>query len=145
MAREMARVTRGRGSVAVYVWDYAEGMEMLRLFWQAAAEEDATAAALDEAVRFPLCQPEPLRNLFTSAGLRSVSVQAIDVPTVFETFDDYWKPFLGRTGPAPAYLASLGEDTVGRIRQRLHARLTADAGEPIALTSRAWAVRGIVG
>jgi trans-aconitate methyltransferase len=144
MVREMTRVTRRGGTVALYVWDYADGMEMLRLFWDAAATEDASAAALDEARRFPICQPEPLRELFTSAGLQSVAVAAIGVPTVFQTFDDYWRPFLGRTGPAPAYLASLQDDTVERIKQRLHARLTAEAGEPVALSARAWAVRGRV-
>jgi hypothetical protein len=71
-------------------------------------------------------------------------VEAVDVPTVFQTFDDYWRPFLGRTGPAPAYLASLEDETVERIRRRLHGRLTAEAGEPVALTTRAWAVRGRV-
>lgn len=144
MVREMARVTRRGGAVALYVWDYADGMEMLRLFWDAAAAEDASAAALDEARRFPICRPEPLRELFNSAGLQSVAVEAIDVPTVFPTFDDYWRPFLGRTGPAPAYLASLEDDTVERIRRRLRGRLTAEAGEPVALTARSWAVRGRV-
>jgi SAM-dependent methyltransferase len=144
MVREMARVTRRDGAVALYVWDYADGMEMLRLFWDAATAEDASAAALDEGGRFPICRPEPLRELFTSAGLQSVAVEAIDVPTVFQTFDDYWRPFLGRTGPAPAYLASLEDDTVERIKRRLHGRLTAEAGEPVALTARAWAVHGRV-
>jgi len=144
MVREMARVTRRGGTVALYVWDYADGMEMLRLFWEAAAAEDASAAALDEARRFPICRPEPLRELFSSAGLQSVAVESMDVPTVFQTFDDYWRPFLGRTGPAPAYLASLEDDTVERIRRRLHGRLTAEAGEPVALNARVWAVRGRV-
>jgi SAM-dependent methyltransferase len=144
MVREMVRVTRRGGAVALYVWDYAEGMEMLRLFWDAAAAEDASAAALDEARRFPICRPEPLRELFNSAGLKSVAVEAIDVPTVFQTFDDYWRPFLGRTGPAPAYLASLKDDAVERIKRRLHGRLTAGSGEPVALTARAWTVRGTV-
>jgi len=142
MVREMARVTRRGGAVAVYVWDHADGMEMLRLFWDASAAEDASAAALDEAGRFPICQPEPLRELFTIAGLQSVAVEAIDVPTVFPTFDDYWRPFLGRTGPGPAYRASLEDDVVERIKRRLRARLAAEAGEPVALTARAWAVRG---
>ncbi len=31
--REMRRVTRSGGTVAAAVWDYGEGMEMLRVFW----------------------------------------------------------------------------------------------------------------
>src|SRR5262245_30922430 len=34
--REMARVTRPGGVVAAAVWDYGEGMEMLRVFWDEA-------------------------------------------------------------------------------------------------------------
>jgi len=144
MVGEMARVTRRGGTVALYVWDYADGMEMLRLFWDAAAAEDPSSASLDEAVRFPVCQPQPLHDLFAAALLGSIDVQALEVPTVFPTFDDYWTPFLGRTGPAPAYLASLTDDLLERIRQRLRLRLTAETGEPIALTARAWSVRGTV-
>ncbi len=38
---EMRRVTRHGGTVAVAVWDYAAGMEMLRVFWDAAIALDA--------------------------------------------------------------------------------------------------------
>ena len=51
---EMGRVAAPGGVVSAYVWDYAEGMEMLRLFWDVARAIDSGAAALDEAIRFPL-------------------------------------------------------------------------------------------
>jgi SAM-dependent methyltransferase len=35
-AAEMARVARPGGAVALYVWDYADRMEMMRRFWDAA-------------------------------------------------------------------------------------------------------------
>jgi hypothetical protein len=56
---------------------------------------------LDGAERFPLCQPQPLEALFRATGLTSISVRAIDIPTVFRNFDDYWLPFLGKQGAAP--------------------------------------------
>src|SRR6266511_3550519 len=37
---EMARVTRLGGVVGAYVWDYAEAMELMRYFWDAAVELD---------------------------------------------------------------------------------------------------------
>ena len=43
MLAEMARVTRPDGTVAVYVWDYADGMEMMRHFWDAAVELNPVA------------------------------------------------------------------------------------------------------
>ncbi len=143
MIREMARVTRTGGRVAVYVWDYADGMQMLRRFWDAASAIDANARAIDEAKRFPVCQPGPLAELFEHAGLRSVGVTAVEVPTVFNDFDDYWQPFLGRSGPAPAYVASLDDGTRERIRSHLESQLAGDGG-PINLVARAWAAQGVV-
>ena len=35
-AKEMIRVTRRGGTVAAAIWDYGEGMEMLRVFWDEA-------------------------------------------------------------------------------------------------------------
>jgi hypothetical protein len=70
-------------------------------------------------------------------------VRAIEIPTVFENFDDYWTPFLGRTGAAPTYLASVDTGVRERIRRCLESRLAPTAGEPIELTARAWAVRGV--
>ena len=102
MAREMARVTRPGGRVAAYVWDYAGGMQMMRHFWDAAIAVSPQDAKLDQAERFPLCQTGPLQALFEQVGLQSVTVRGIDIPTVFQDFDDYWDPFLGRTGAAPA-------------------------------------------
>jgi trans-aconitate methyltransferase len=145
MTREMARVTRRGGRVAAYVWDYAGGMQMMRHFWDAAVAVSPHDARLDQAERFPLCQAEPLRALFERAGLTSVTVRAIDISTVFRDFDDYWRPFLGRTGSAPTYLAAAGDDVRERIRLLLKSRLTPLSGSSIELTARAWAVQGTVG
>ena len=72
---EMRRATRPGGFVAVYVWDYAGEMQLMRRFWDAAAALDPAARALDEGLRFPLCRPDPLHALFTGAGLRDVETQ----------------------------------------------------------------------
>jgi ubiquinone/menaquinone biosynthesis C-methylase UbiE len=63
---EMARVTRPGGIVAAYVWDYAEGMALMRGFWDAAVELDHPKKELDEGRRFPVCRPESLAQLFNS-------------------------------------------------------------------------------
>jgi SAM-dependent methyltransferase len=141
---EMARVTAREGTIAAYVWDYAGKMELMRLFWDAAVELDPRAAELDEGERFPLCRPEALESLFTGAGLRGVGVKALDVPTEFASFEDYWRPFLGGQGPAPAYAMSLGDDARAALRNRLRERIPAEADGSISLIARAWAVRGMV-
>ena len=141
---EMARVASRGGTIAAYVWDYAEKMELIRHFWDAAGQLDADAARLDEGARFPLCRAEPLEELFTGAGLKNVSVQAIDIATPFANFDEYWQPFLGGQGPAPAYAMSLDEEARGRLRDRIRERLPTEADGSISLIARAWAVRGSV-
>ena len=139
---EMHRAARPENTVAVYVWDYAGEMQLMRRFWDAAIALNPEARKLDEGVRFPVCRPEPLRDLFASAGLRDVATRAIDIPTVFRDFDDYWSPFLGGQGPAPGYCMSLPEADRNRLRERLRAALPAERDGTIRLTARAWAVRG---
>jgi SAM-dependent methyltransferase len=142
--REMARVSADGGTVAAYVWDYAGRMELMRYFWDAAVELHPDAASQDEAVRFPLCRPQALVEAFTGAGLAGVGVEHIDVETTFIDFDDYWQPFLGGQGPAPAFAMTLDEEARGRLRNLLQTRLPAAADGSIALTARAWAARGRV-
>lgn len=135
---ELKRVVRPGGCIAAYVWDYAGGMELMRRFWDAAAALDPVAAKLDEGVRFPLCNPQALAKLFAGGEVRE-----IDISTPFPSFDDYWQPFLGGQGPAPAYVMSLDAAARERLRERLRQRLPAASDGSIALTARAWAVRAV--
>jgi SAM-dependent methyltransferase len=142
---EMARVTAPGGTIAAYVWDYAGKMELMRYFWDAVVALDPGAAGMDEGVRFPLCRPEALAALLAGTGLTEVEVQPIEIPTPFASFDDYWAPFLGGQGPAPAYAMSLDDVTRARLRDRVRERLPVAADGSISLTARAWAARGTVG
>ena len=139
---EMTRVARRGGVVAAYVWDYADKMELMRYFWDAVVALNPRDAERDEARRFPICQPGRLTELFERAGLSDVHVRAIDVPTRFRDFDDYWTPFLGGQFPAPDYAMSLSEDARAALRERIRARLPFAADGSIPLVARAWAVRG---
>jgi SAM-dependent methyltransferase len=141
-AAEMRRVTQPGGAVAAYVWDYAGEMQLMRHFWDAAVALKPAARELDEGIRFPVCWPEPLIALFSAAGLRDVAVKAIDVPTVFKSFDDYWSPFLGGQGPAPGYCMSLSEVDRVALRDRIRAGLPVAPDGSVPLIARAWAVRG---
>jgi SAM-dependent methyltransferase len=139
----MARAVRPGGTVACYVWDYAEGMQMMRAFWDAAVALDPGARDLDEGRRFPLCRPQPLRALFDDAGLQRIEVHTIDVPTVFKSFDDYWSPFLGGQGPAPTYCMALPEDRRRQLRDRIRGALPVAPDGSIRLGARAFAIRGV--
>ncbi len=81
----------------------------------AAAELKAKAADLDEGRRFQVCKPDRLETLFRAAGLKDVETFAIEVPTVFRDFDDYWSPFLGGQGPAPGYKSNSSSEILGGV------------------------------
>ncbi len=139
---EMRRVVTPGAIVAAYVWDYTGAMELLRYFWDSAVALDPKAAVLDEGRRFPLCNPKPMGQLFTSAGLHNVETRAIDVETVFQDFNAFWAPFLGGQGPAPSYLMSLSAERRNDLRDEILGQLPMADDGSIQLTARAWAVKG---
>lgn len=130
------------GLVAAYVWDYAGRMELMRHFWDAAIALDPSATNLDEGGRFQICRPESLAALWQEVGFIDVTTRAIDVPTVFRDFDDYWNPFIGGQGPAPSYAMSLDGEHRNALRDRIRAGLPISADGSIHLIARAWAVQG---
>lgn len=139
--REMRRAVRPGGVVAFYVWDYADRMQPIRHFWDAAIALDPAAREKDEAVRFPICRPAALEAEALGAGLADVECRGLEVPTDFEDFDDYWTPFLSGEGPAPGYCASLDEPRRARLRDALRRRVTPLPDGSISMVARAWAVR----
>jgi SAM-dependent methyltransferase len=139
--QEMIRVTRPNGVVAAAVWDYADGMKMLRLFWEEVVALDPDAAKRDER-RMPLSRPGELSALWREVGLQDVAEVPLSIDMAFASFDDYWEPFLAGQGPAGAYVSTLTEPGRQQLQARLRDRL-GSAEWPLTLTARAWAVRGI--
>src|SRR5262245_27978710 len=142
--REMARVTRPGGVVAAAVWDYGDGMEMLRAFWDEAVALDSASERRDER-HMPACRPAELAALWRARGLLAVREEPLVIPLVFSSFEDFWSPFREGQGPAGAYVASLSEGSRRDLEHQLRRRLLGEGGDrPIALNARAWAVKGVV-
>ena len=142
---EMRRVVRPGGTVALYVWDYAgEDAADAALLGCRRSARPGRAQSRSRASVSRSARPRRSRTCSARRGLAAVATRAIDVPTSFRDFDDFWSPFLGGQGPAPGYCRSLTAERRERLREHLRATLPTQPDGRIALVARAWAVRGIV-
>jgi SAM-dependent methyltransferase len=125
-AREMARVVRPGGSVSACVWDFDDGMEMLRGFWDAALSIDADAP--DEARTLRFGRPGEIAELFASAGIKDIVEATLSVASTYTSFDELWNGFLAGVGPAGSYCVSLTDEGRDRLRASLFARFGSPTG-----------------
>jgi SAM-dependent methyltransferase len=136
---EMARATRPGGMVAACSWDFSRGMEMLRVYWQAASDLDNDLVG--ESRSFG--NLEELDALWHELGLEEVEAGPLEVSSEYEDFDELWDSFLLGVGPAGEYVASLPPGRQAALRAEYHRRLGEPAGS-FTLGARAWAARGRV-
>lgn len=136
---ELQRVTRRGGHICATVWDYHDGMKLLRIFCDAAVSLDPGIEKTDEKY-MPLCRAGELGELWREAGLVDVEEQAIGFAMRFESFDDYWRPFLAGQGPAGVYVSRLSLEGRNALRDEIARRLPSTGA--FELDARAWAVRG---
>ena len=142
--REVRRVTKPGGRISAAVWDYGDGMRMLRAFWDGAVSIDPKAERADEK-RMPLCRAGELSELWRQGGLETVHEQSLAITTRFDSFADYWDPFLLGQGPAGVFVRSLTPEKLGALRGEVKSRVSPAAENvPFALPARVWSVRGTV-
>lgn len=139
-AAEMRRVVRPGGVAAACTWDYGEGMQMLRAFWDAARA--LAPDAPDEGSTMRYRSEEELAELWRGAGFADVERSSLVVETTYTGFDDFWQPITLGVGPAGAYYKDLGPERQPQLRDQLFERLGSPSGA-FTLSARAGAVRGV--
>lgn len=125
-AREMARVVRPGGRVSACVWDFDDGMEMLRGFWDAALAIDPDAP--DEARKLRFGRPGEISELFASVGIEDIVESTLSAASTYESFDELWSGFLAGVGRAGAYCTGLSASDRSRLRTELFARMGSPTG-----------------
>jgi SAM-dependent methyltransferase len=127
--REMERVVRPGGTVAVCMWDN-DGMELL-------AAINKTRSALGDAGEGVL----PYRNRASIEQLiPGAEMELLEVDADYTDFEDFWSALTGGAGPAGVWATSLDEERRFAARTELFRQLGEPDG-PFTLTGRAWAAR----
>ncbi|MBK6869836.1 MAG: methyltransferase domain-containing protein [Kineosporiaceae bacterium] len=123
---ELIRVLRPGGRVAVCVWDFERGMQMLRAFWDAALALDANAPDELRVMRFG--RAAELAEFLTGAGFTDVVEQELTVDSTYAGFDELWRGFLAGIGPAGSYCVALPETRQADLRAELFERVGSPSG-----------------
>lgn len=142
--QEVRRVTKPGGRITAAVWDYGEGMRMLRAFWDAAVRTNPAIEKRDEKY-MPLCRSGELEELWRQAGLTNVEGRPLEAVMHFQNFQDFWTPFLLGQGPAGAYAAKLDPERQQELRRAVLRELSLPSETvPFDLPARVWAASGMV-
>jgi SAM-dependent methyltransferase len=137
---EMRRVARPGAVIAAVLWQFG-GMRLLDEFWAAAGPGDKDGRYGERSSAFT---KEEVIALWNDAALSDVTAADLTISTDFESFDDYWSPFLLGQGPSGAHAVSLPPDEQRALRERLRDRVLSSRPDgPFSLEARAFAVRGI--
>jgi SAM-dependent methyltransferase len=145
-AREMVRVTKPHGVVAASVWDFRGGLPYFRVFLDTAAAIDPVSGNAFRArlLSMPLIAPGELAALWMKIGLREVDEASLTMRMEFQSFADYWGPWLGGQGTIGPYVAGLGSEKLAAVEQLLRQAYLAGGDDGLrSFTATAWAVRGI--
>jgi SAM-dependent methyltransferase len=124
-AREMARVLRPAGRVAVAVWGPRDRNPWLGVLADAIQEHTGSPVPPPGVPGpFSLSGEGQLHDALAGAGLEQVRVEEVAVPTHDASFDEYWHVRVQLAGPLKNVLAGLPSEVLGAVRETVGQRLS---------------------
>jgi ubiquinone/menaquinone biosynthesis C-methylase UbiE len=141
---ELRRVARPGATVGAAVWDVRGGFVANRIFFDAAATLDPQGS--DRRARNytrPLTRPGELASAWRKAGFTDIRETMLPIRMEFESFSDYWTPYVGKDGPGAEYAATLDPAQQERLHDLVRAAyLDGEADGRRSYAAIAWAVAG---
>jgi ubiquinone/menaquinone biosynthesis C-methylase UbiE len=134
--REMRRIVKPGGKVAVCMWDREE-MEMLAAVSRTRQALASEGQLTDARYR----SREEIESLFGD-GFGDARIELIETDASYSGFDEFWSALGGGAGPAGAWLATLQGEKRDAARAELYRQIGEPDG-PFTLRAKAWAVRAI--
>ena len=143
---EMCRVTRLGGVVAAAVWDTGGGVLINRLFCDTAAALDPRGEDFRHATfSRPMTRAGQLTQAWRRAHLIDVEESTLTIRMEFDSFEDYWAPYVGGDGPYAAFVSTLDYPARANLREAVErAYLAGTADGHRSFTASAWCARGRV-
>ncbi|MCK1718547.1 class I SAM-dependent methyltransferase [Bradyrhizobium sp. 141] len=135
---ELTRVVRPGGLVATYMWDMLGGGFPLDPILN---EMRAMGLSPTRPPHMEVSTLAALEDFWSAAGLLEIETREITVQRTFADFDEFWNVETKAPSTAPVVAAMPAAD-VGKLMQRVRARLPADTDGRITYSARAHAISG---
>lgn len=122
--RELKRVTKKNGLIAVTLWSVPEKVEYRKIF--EAVKKLLPSPPAGEGP-FELSRDNVLENLMESVGLNIIVSKDVHCPFLYKNFEMFWKVNMS-TGPIQMALKTISEDTLeGELRKVVSSHQAGDS------------------
>ena len=135
---ELTRVVKPGGLVCAYLWDIpGRGLPMAPI----GIELRAIGVSAPMPPSADVSRMETLHDVWTKAGLEAIETREITVQRSFDSFEDFWTINISGSTMRDT-IAGMPAHDVDALKERVRARLPADANGRVTCSARANAIKG---